>query len=285
MLTKLQETLILLQTITAQPLQDVDLINDRKSISQLSTLCTSLRWLTSRITSLRHVDSKAPDVSTSLARFPLRQWTSLESGANGQAYLPLTPEITADFDALTTSFTELSTLILRTLHLELRLQLLHGIHRSLSTTYLLGQPYNDPDPAVIVLNKTLLSLDEDLALRLSAQQYSLCTTSLAVLADAALVSYASAVPAMDANGNARMQLNILVLQQNLKELDKDASLAQAARYWELFEEGPDALVQARRAGLEREHARELVRLMFSSGQQIAVAGEPKGQEDVLRMLE
>jgi exocyst complex component 4 len=40
-----------------------------------------------------------------------------------------------------------------------------------------------------------------------------------------------------------MQLNILVLQHNLKNIEQNANLQRAARYYGLFTEGPDAVVQ------------------------------------------
>ncbi len=51
------------------------------------------------------------------------------------------------------------------------------------------------------------------------------------------------VGAMNAHGCGRMQLNVLVLQQNLKNIEADVSLDQAARFFDLFTEGPDAVIK------------------------------------------
>lgn len=285
MLIATQETALLLASAKSQPLQDAELISDPKAISQLCTLYTSTRWFTARITALRHIDPKATDISTSLSRHQQRRWTSLDSAlADDQPYLPLSRESAIDFDAVCTSFTELSSLILRTLHLELRLQTLHGIGRALETTYLLRQPYNDPDPSILSLNRTLLAFDEDLSSHLPLQQYKLCTAYLSTLADTALINDAATVPAMDEHGNARMQLNILVLQQNLKEMDKSASLALAARFWELWEEGPESVVEACKAGLDKRDARELIRLCYSSPDGPGSKQGQRSMEDVLGEL-
>ena len=48
---------------------------------------------------------------------------------------------------------------------------------------------------------------------------------------------------MNANGCGRMQLNILVLQQNLKNIEADVSLARAAKYFDLFTAGPEAVLK------------------------------------------
>lgn len=47
---------------------------------------------------------------------------------------------------------------------------------------------------------------------------------------------------MNANGCALLQLNILVLQQNLKNIEPQAELKYSALFFDLFNEGPDAIV-------------------------------------------
>lgn len=45
-----------------------------------------------------------------------------------------------------------------------------------------------------------------------------------------------------------MQLNILVLQQNLKNIEKDVSLDRSAKFFDLFTEGADAVIKYASAG-------------------------------------
>jgi exocyst complex component 4 len=52
----------------------------------------------------------------------------------------------------------------------------------------------------------------------------------------------SKIEAMNANGCALMQLNILVLQQNLKNIENRANLPLAALFFDLFTAGPEAIV-------------------------------------------
>lgn len=54
---------------------------------------------------------------------------------------------------------------------------------------------------------------------------------------------------MNSTGCALMQLNVLVLQQNLKNIEDGASLSYAALFFDLFTAGPDAIVaRARQYG-------------------------------------
>lgn len=260
-----KETTALISTTKTQPLLDTDLILDRKTLCALSTLYTSVRWLSTRILALRHISTNSNSANATSSRPPNRRWTTSPRSPLQPIYLPLDSESVRDFDILMTSFSDLSALILRTLHLELRLQILAGVSKAMSTNYMLNQPYNDPDPAIIALGSSLLVLDGDLNSHLPLTQYSAITSFLSTLADRALVALADKVQGMDTYGCARMQLNILVLQQNLKDLDRDASLGQAGRFWELFEMGPESVVQACRDGeVRREDARVLVRLWGSA---------------------
>ena len=259
-----QETELLISTIKTQPLKDSDLILDRKALSSLCMLYTSTKWFTTHISHLRHISSTMTAPTNS--RPQNRRWTTLTTVNPNQAiYLPLDSDCARDFDALSTSFADLSSLVLRTLHLELRLQIVAGISKTLAGTYALGQEYRDPDPAIVNLGKGLLAMDEDLTAHLPLSQYQHITRSLSDLADTALIRLANTVTAMDAHGNARMQLNILVLQQNLKDIEKESSLIGAAQYWELFEEGPEGVAQAvREDHVDKEAGREMIRLWGSS---------------------
>ncbi|KAI4764801.1 hypothetical protein E4T52_07709 [Aureobasidium sp. EXF-3400] len=169
-----------------------------------------------------------------------------------------------DFDAITTSMTELGSLILRTLHLELRLQILHGVARAMNTTYLLGQPYNDPDPAILTLSTHLLSLDETLSLHLPLAQHSLLVLHISHPSSVALTTFTPSIPAMDIHGIGRMHLNIFVLQNVLKDIDGKATLQQAADFWSWFGDSAWSIVGGFEEGaLDKQEARELVRLWGS----------------------
>jgi exocyst complex component 4 len=109
--------------------------------------------------------------------------------------------------------------------------------------YLLKQVVNDPDPRILALNADLVSYDETTTRFLRDKEISFVRTGLGLLIDTLLVTNAAFVKAMNANGCGRMQLNILVLQQNLKNIEQDVSLQRAARYYDMFMEGPEAVVR------------------------------------------
>ncbi|KAG9569010.1 hypothetical protein KCV01_g19797, partial [Aureobasidium melanogenum] len=262
-----EQTASLIANVKASPLTDADLIFDRKCLSGLCTLYNSTRWFVAHITQLRHMSSSMSNSNTSTSsRHQTRRWTTLISpNPHAAIYLPLDTQSSRDFDAITTSMTDLGSLILRTLHLEMRLQILSGVSRALNTTYLLGQPYNDPDPSILALSKQLLNFDEDLSLNLPPAQHKLLVLHLAHPASIALTSFTSSIPAMDnPHGIGRMHLNILVLQQVLKDIEPSSSLQQAADFWSWFADSPKDMVEAVKQGeLSTQEAKELVRLWGS----------------------
>jgi len=130
--------------------------------------------------------------------------------------------------------------------MEVRCQIVHSLAIALSpdtAPYLLEQVVNDPDPRILSLNADLVSYDETVVRFLREKEISFIRTGLGLLIDSFLVTNARMVTAMNAHGCGRMQLNILVLQQNLKNIEADVSLDRAAKFFDLFTEGPDAVVK------------------------------------------
>jgi exocyst complex component 4 len=114
---------------------------------------------------------------------------------------------------------------------------------------------NDPDPRILSLNADLVSYDETITRFLRTKEISFIRTGLGLLIDSFLVTNAGLVKAMNAHGCGRMQLNILVLQQNLKNIEADVSLSRAASFFDLFTEGADAVVKQAKEG--REEGKEV----------------------------
>lgn len=96
---------------------------------------------------------------------------------------------------------------------------------------------------MLSLNADLVVYDETVVRFLHDKETSFIQKGLGRLIDSFLVTNAGLVESMNANGCGRMQLNILVLQQNLKNIEADVSLDRAARFFDLFAEGPDAVVK------------------------------------------
>jgi exocyst complex component 4 len=121
------------------------------------------------------------------------------------------------------------------------------IHASLAaavpTNLFIDAPLHDPSPVILALNAALGAFDSIVPAYIPPAVYTRSTAGLASLMDTALLSLCtSRVVRMNAHGCAHMQLNILVLQQNLKNIESRASLPLSATYFDLFTAGPDAIV-------------------------------------------
>ena len=130
--------------------------------------------------------------------------------------------------------------------MEVRCQIINALTTALSpetAPYLLEQVVNDPDPRILSLNADLVSYDETIVRFLRDKEISFIRTGLGLLMDSFLVTNAGMVKAINAHGCGRMQLNILVLQQNLKNIEADVGLDRAAKFFDLFTAGPDAVVK------------------------------------------
>lgn len=155
------------------------------------------------------------------------------------------------FDKTIASIRALATTALLTLQLDVRAGIIHMLTRTLSSPYLLPHPATDPDPSVLTLNTDLLSLDNTLTTHLPDAEHTFIMTGLTKLVDKLLVRNAGKIVAMNMNGCGRMQLNILVLQQNLKAVETkgDVALSRSAAFFDLFLEGAEGVVaRAKLAG-------------------------------------
>lgn len=167
------------------------------------------------------------------------------------------------------SYHALSTLALQTLHLEIRTQILFALHASFKSTYVLDAELNEPEPSIIALNTTLVAFDTEVSTYIPPAQYAHITTGLAPLMDRYCLELSTHIAAMNANGCALMQLNILVLQQNLKNVEEKAELPFSALFFDLFTAGPDAIVAR-----AKKH-----------GKGFGVGGDGFGYETVKRLME
>lgn len=250
--------LLILHT-NENPLRLEDIILDRETISSLCILYTSMKWLSIKVEQLRHITRNDTDSSrTTMQRPANRRWTLLNDSSNLQedqnpVYLPMTQETVVAFDGIVSSYQELAGTVLLTLHMEIRCQIVYALSIALSpetAPYLLEQVVNDPDPKILNLNADLVSYEETVVRFLRDKEVSFIRTGLGLLIDNFLVTNAGMVQAMNANGCGRMQLNILVLQQNLKNIEADVSLDRAAKFFDLFTEGPDAVIKQAKDGKE-----------------------------------
>ena len=124
----------LVQSTRERPIEDADLVSDRKNIAALCLLHTSMKWLAASAKSLRYISDRAIDSSHDASRAgPKRRWTALGSSQrttnsefdDTSAYLPLNLETAKLFDGVVNNYHWLADLVLRTLHLEIRIHILH----------------------------------------------------------------------------------------------------------------------------------------------------------------
>jgi len=130
--------------------------------------------------------------------------------------------------------------------MEVRCRIVYSLRVALSpetAPYLLDQMVQEPDPQILSLNNELVAYDETVARFLRDKETAFVRTGLGLLINSYLVGNALMTSPMNAKGCGRMQLNILVLQQNLKNIEEGVDLARAANYYALFDQGPDGVVE------------------------------------------
>ncbi|KAI8267981.1 putative exocyst complex component sec8 [Colletotrichum sp. SAR11_239] len=255
--------LLIVQT-NEKRMELADIITDRDTVSSLCLLYTSMKWLAVKISSLRHITRNDADSSRpALNRGSSKRWTlmndpSKATNEDGPVYLPMTQETVQAFDGIVSSFEELAGTALLTLHMEIRTEIIYSLRTALSpdkAPYLLDQEVTEPDPEILKLNSDLILYDETIAKYLRAKETAFIRTGLGLLINAYLVTNAAFVSPMNAKGCGRMQLNILVLQQNLKNVEEGVDLGRASNYFALFDKGPDAIVDKAREDKDKdEHA-------------------------------
>lgn len=249
---------LVISTSNYQSLKGPDLINDRKNVAALCLLYTSMKWLASKVQSLRHIsdratDSSRPDGGRQQHR---RRWTNVGSveprGDGNPVFLPLNHETAVAFDGVVNSYHELAAIILQTLHLEVRCHVMYHVNQLFQGSYRLDQLFNEPDPDVLRLNSELSEIDEEISGQLMTPQHDYITHGLGALADTLLVKNSNRIGRMNDNGSGRMQLNILVLQQNLKNIEPGAVLNKATQYYTMFTTGPESIVAVAKGSKENK---------------------------------
>ncbi|KAK4226526.1 putative exocyst complex component sec8 [Podospora fimiseda] len=248
-----KEASLLIDQTNEKKLEASDIIQDRDTISGLCLLYTSMKWLSVKVLGLRHITRNETDTSgrSNLPKPEKKRWTLLNdpnkaTSEEGPVYLPMTQETVQSFDSILTSYDELASIALRTLHHEIRCRIVHSLGLALSPStsapYILDQDVSEPDPTILSLNAELVSYDETATKFLREREVLFVRTGLGLLMNAFLIRNASMVAPINAQGCGRMLLNILVLQQNLKNIEEGVDLVRAKRYFELFQQGPDAIV-------------------------------------------
>ncbi|CAD6501686.1 BgTH12-01936 [Blumeria graminis f. sp. triticale] len=259
-----QEIAHLFKKTNETPIQLDDIILDREVISSLCLFYTSMRWLAVKIKQLRHITNNNVDSSRCATKRPITRRWSISDGKSKEPCdkinicLPMTHEtVSSGFDAIVSSYEKLAGTIILTLRTEIRCQVIYCLATTLSpktaAPHLLEQAVNEPDPKILSLNSDLVAYDEIIVKLLRVREACFIRKGLGLLVDNFLVTNAGMVKAMNSFGCGRMQLNILVLQQNLKAIEPETNLNRATAFFNLFIGGPDAVIRHAKNEKEKEN--------------------------------
>lgn len=248
-----EEVSQLIQQTNRISIQLDDIILDRETISSLCMLYASMKWLAVKIKELRYITQNTNDSSrTAVKNTTPRQWSLLNNLPKDQVeqipvYLPMTKETAVEFDSVVSSYEDLALRVLLTLHIEVRCQIIYSLTALFSpekkNSYLLEQPIKEPDSIVLNLNSDVLCFDETVVRFLPQNEVSFVRRGLGPLVDDLFVTKASMLGELNAYGCGQIILNIFVLQQNLKTIEPEINIKRANKFFELFGQGPDAVVE------------------------------------------
>ncbi|GMF70947.1 unnamed protein product [Aspergillus oryzae var. brunneus] len=211
------------------------------------------QWLASHLWKLRQVtqpssESRQPQESGP----PNRRWTLISAmapkreGSNQPVYLPLNQETATAFDTTIESLRDLSSTALFALHIDIRCGIIHMLTKTMAGPnprnnrdsepatpspnsniawwhIVLNQP-TSASPTVLELNNDLISFDTNISSYLGSAERCYITSGLARFIDHVFIARAHLIGAMNENGALRLQLDVLVLQQNLKNIIVDPAV-------------------------------------------------------------
>jgi exocyst complex component 4 len=180
-----KESALLIKSSDEASIDEADILSDRRNISALCLLFTSMKWIAAKITHLRYISHSAIDSSRRDSRRHTKslRWTLITTAEKqieaGRVYLPLNADSAIEFDGVVSSYHELAAIVLRMLHVEIRCHIVYHMNMSMSRTFLLNTEHNDPDPEVLALNSDVVNFDEEVAAHLQEpQQTYVCNCSI-----------------------------------------------------------------------------------------------------------
>ncbi|GAA5941737.1 exocyst subunit SEC8 [Sporobolomyces koalae] len=247
-----------------------DLITPSKKLLAIATLYSSLDWFINRIATLNtghdHAPSTTPFRPEGFAGRARRTRESSESTNDGTSTAasrggddvedddrepngkgsPLTGDMARPFEALLKGYSRLSSTILYTLRLEIRLRTMHYLDKATRDgVYQLAEDVQEPDPSVVDLNGDLAEVDEVAAGTLGLEERSFVFAGLSLLMDHLLITNARQIRLANSYGLSKMNRNILALQQNLKNIGNEpleVEFDRSRKFWDLFGKGPRAML-------------------------------------------
>ncbi|GLI74884.1 exocyst subunit [Penicillium ochrochloron] len=248
---------LLLKRTDQVPLEPYDIISDPKTVVALSLLYNSMQWLGSHLSKIRMVVDSSTESDTSVVTAngrPSRRWTLFgamkpkHDSINMPVYLPLNRETAAAFDKTLQSLHGLGSNALLTMHVDIRCGIIHMLTKTMSgpnpptvrdSVPLTPSPgsteswwhiiMNQPtaaSPTILQLNGDLISFDTNISTYLGSAEHWFIASGLARFIDRVFVACTRYIGAMNENGALRLQLDVLVLQQNLKNIIIDPAATE-----------------------------------------------------------
>ncbi|KAK6349582.1 hypothetical protein TWF696_005867 [Orbilia brochopaga] len=266
-----------------------DIISDRKTIYNLCVLYNSMNWFSRKLQKLRQVSELEDPSKDEGTR--TRRWTTVNSqlarDSASPVFLPLSKDLAEAFDGVVNTYTELANTILFTLRAEARTHAAHYIDVTmLQTSWVLENEASEADAAILSLNSELVWFDQDVTSLLRKEEERFVKAGLGIYLDHLLIRGCGMIKRMNRHGVEKMLLDILVLQQNLRNLLLEdgvvgdgregqqrevVTLKRADDYWRMFNTGPeydlmqDLLQRARDGTLtySYDELKDLVTLWYS----------------------
>jgi exocyst complex component 4 len=130
-------------------------------------------------------------------------------------------------------------------------------------------------------------------LEVTSNRLRFITTGLAGLIDEQIIGSAPHIPVLNTAGCNLLQLNVLVLQHNLKNVEPQVQLLRSTLYFDLFAGGPKNVIahtktKSKSPGFSFEQMKALLRLCYSealkSDQRDVSAAAEKGLEEDMQQL-
>ena len=165
-----QETKLLIVANKDMAVDASDLIFDQKTQRALCLLFNSMRWLAKRLVKLRRISEHATDstgMDDSDHKPHLKRSLTATMAAeqrpevDGEPYLPLSNTTGSLFDGIVEGFEDLADVVLRTLHLDLRCQIIQKFGESFKRSLLLSDSGDAPDEDVMQLISGLLEFNQE----------------------------------------------------------------------------------------------------------------------------
>lgn len=218
-------------------------------------LTESKKWLASHLEKLRHPFTPViPEPEPTSPELQIddttrsRRWTLLtatrprQDSVSHEVFLPLTSVTASAFDTTLQSLRHLGMTALFTLHVDIRCGIIHMLTKTMTgpeaslPTIRASEPatpstnlsanwwhifLNPPTAAsstVLQLNSDLIAFDAGISSYLGPEDHWFITSGLARFIDMTFVSCTKYIGAMNDNGALRLQLDVLILQQNLKNI-------------------------------------------------------------------